>query len=222
MRLVFWDAIETNKTSLWFLPICWKIGICYFIGKDIFIEPISQLNTNRSVLPAHMKLYFFSWPLALTNVGQVSFYRYTCCDFYQYRQTGSVNATMRSFHPIVGVACDIALHRLKCGGLSFGVIEKGSFINSLRPRQNRRRFADDIFNCFSVIENIWIPIKISLKFDPRGPINSIPALVQIMAWRRPGDKPLSEPMLNNLPTHICVLRPQWVNSSPPSATHRRQ
>ena len=38
-------------------------------------------------------------------------------------------------------------------------------------------------------------IKISLKFVPMGPINNIPALVQIMAWRRLGDKPLSEPML---------------------------
>ena len=43
-------------------------------------------------------------------------------------------------------------------------------------------------------------------------MNSIPALVQIMAWRRPGDKPLSEPMMVRLPTHICVTRPQWVNS----------
>ena len=32
-----------------------------------------------------------------------------------------------------------------------------------------------------------------MKFVPKGPINNIPALVQIMAWRRPGDKPLSEP-----------------------------
>ena len=35
--------------------------------------------------------------------------------------------------------------------------------------------------------------------------------VQIMAWRRPGDKPLSEPMMVSLTTHICVTRPQWVN-----------
>ena len=60
-------------------------------------------------------------------------------------------------------------------------------------------------------ENVWISIKISLKF-PKGPINNIPSLVQIMAWRRPGDKPLSEPMMARLPTHICVTRPQWVNS----------
>ena len=31
-----------------------------------------------------------------------------------------------------------------------------------------------------------------------------------MAWRRPGDKPLSEPMMVRLLTHICVTRPQWV------------
>ena len=42
--------------------------------------------------------------------------------------------------------------------------------------------------------------KNSVKFVPNGPINSIPTLVQIMAWRRPGDKPLSEPMAVSLPT----------------------
>ena len=31
-----------------------------------------------------------------------------------------------------------------------------------------------------------------------------------MAWRRPGDKPLSEPMIVRFPPHICVTRPQWV------------
>ena len=50
-----------------------------------------------------------------------------------------------------------------------------------------------------------------LKFVPNGPINNSLALVQIMAWRRPGDKPLSEPMLVGSLTHICVTRPQWVN-----------
>ena len=44
----------------------------------------------------------------------------------------------------------------------------------------------------------------------KGPINNIPALVQIMAWRRPGDKRLSEPMMVSLLTHICVTRSQWV------------
>ena len=86
-------------------------------------------------------------------------------------------------------------------------------INTLRPRQNGRHFADDIFKCIFLNENVWISIKISLKFAPKGPINIIPALVQIMAWRRLGDKPLSEPMIVCLTTHICVTRPQWVNSN---------
>ena len=47
----------------------------------------------------------------------------------------------------------------------------------------------------------------------KGPIENIPALVQIMAWRRPGDKPLSEPLMIRLSTHICVTRPQWVNEN---------
>ena len=40
--------------------------------------------------------------------------------------------------------------------------------------------------------------------------HNIPALVLIMARRRPGDKPLSEPMVVGLLTHICATRPQWV------------
>ena len=47
------------------------------------------------------------------------------------------------------------------------------------------------------------------------PINNNPALVRIMAWRRPGDKPLSEAMLVSLLTHKCVTRPQWVNTLRP-------
>ena len=81
-------------------------------------------------------------------------------------------------------------------------------INTLRPRQDGRYFADDILKCIFFNDNVWISLKIPLKFVSRGPINNIPASVQIMAWRRPGDKPLSEPKLVFVPTHICVTRPQ--------------
>ena len=78
--------------------------------------------------------------------------------------------------------------------------------NTLRPRQNGRRFPDDIFKCIFLNENVWYSIEISLKFVPKGPINNSPALVQIMAWRRSGDKPLSEPMMISLMTHMCITR----------------
>ena len=93
------------------------------------------------------------------------------------------------------------------------------YINTLRPRQNRRHFADDIFKSIFLNENTRISLKISLKFVPKVRINNIPPLVQIMAWRLPGDKPLSEPMMVRLLTHICVTRPQWVNHYSPRLLH---
>ena len=83
--------------------------------------------------------------------------------------------------------------------------------NTLRPRQNGRHFPDGIVKCIFLNKNVWISINISLKFVPKGLINNIPSLVQIMAWRRPGGKPLSEPMMVSLLTHICAIRPQWVD-----------
>ena len=97
------------------------------------------------------------------------------------------------------------------GSLSFAA--NNNVLNSLRPRRNRRHFADDIFKCILLNENEWISLRISLKFVPKVRINNIPSLVQIMAWRWPGDKPLSELMVVSLLTHICVTRPQWVNIS---------
>ena len=82
---------------------------------------------------------------------------------------------------------------------------------TLRLRQNGCHFADNTFKCIFLNVNVRISIKISLKFVPKGPINNIPALVQIMAWRRPGDKPLFEPIMVRLPMHIWVTRPQSVN-----------
>ena len=62
-------------------------------------------------------------------------------------------------------------------------------VNTLRPRQDGRYFADNTFKRIFLYENVWVSIEIPLKFVPKAPINNIPALVQIMAWRRPGDKP---------------------------------
>ena len=85
-------------------------------------------------------------------------------------------------------------------------------LNTLRPRQNRCHFTANVFKCNFLNEIVWIPIKISLKFVPKGPINNNPALVQIMAWHQTGNnKPLPEPMMLSSLTHICLTRPQWVN-----------
>ena len=94
------------------------------------------------------------------------------------------------------------LHSVICITILYSIIHKPSLTHWGRGKM------DAIFKCIFVNENVWIPFQISLKFVP---ISNIPALVQIMAWSRPGDKPLSEPMMGSLTTHICVTRPQWVN-----------
>ena len=81
------------------------------------------------------------------------------------------------------------------------------FVNILRLRQHGHHFAGNILKCIFLHENVWISIKISLKFVPRCPINNISTSVQIMAWHRPGNKPLSEPMMVSLLTHMCHLDP---------------
>ena len=71
-------------------------------------------------------------------------------------------------------------------------------------------------------DNVTILIMLSLKFAPKDPINNIPALVQVITWRRPGDKPLSEPTRttrtpafwgyppppNDYPYHWVILDPK--------------
>ena len=63
--------------------------------------------------------------------------------------------------------------------------------------------ADDIFKCISMNEDVRIAIQISLKSVPKGSTDNKPALVQVMAWRRTGDKPLSEAMLTQF-TDACM------------------
>ena len=83
-----------------------------------------------------------------------------------------------------------------------------SSFNTLRSSPNGRHF--ETFSNVFFYKNVYIWIKISLNFVSKVPINNNILLVQIMVWRRPGDKPLSEPMMVSLPMHICVTRPQWV------------
>ena len=75
----------------------------------------------------------------------------------------------------------------------------------MRPRQYERYFADDIFTCIFFYENVSIPIHIAPKCVPKGPFSNIPAFIQIMVLRRPGNKPLSELMMTRLPAISILL-----------------
>ena len=62
--------------------------------------------------------------------------------------------------------------------------------------------ANDILKYIFWNENDRISIQISLEFVPRSPIDNKAKVVQIMAWHRTGDKPLTEPMLTRF-TDAC-------------------
>ena len=83
----------------------------------------------------------------------------------------------------------------------------GYMVRTLRPKQNWRHFADEIFKCIFLNENVLVSLKISLKFVPKVPLNNIPGLVRIMAWHRQAIIWTNDGY--RLLTHICVTRPQW-------------
>ena len=111
---------------------------------------------------------------------------------------------MFSFHKSCGIELNEANWWIYVRLLLLGHVTIDG-VNTLRPRQNGRHFQIDF-----LVWKLWILTKISLKFISGCPINNIPSLVRIMAWRRSGDKPLSEPMMVSFLMHICVTRPQWV------------
>ena len=79
--------------------------------------------------------------------------------------------------------------------------------------KNGRHFPDDIFKCIFMNEKFCILIDISLKFVSKVRINNTPALDQIMAWRRTGDKPLPEPNADTVHWHLyAALRVKWVKA----------
>ena len=67
--------------------------------------------------------------------------------------------------------------------------------------------SDDIFKHIFLNENVRISIQISLKYVPMRSNDNKSALVQVRAWQRTGDKPLSEPMLTQFTdAYICGTR----------------
>ena len=70
--------------------------------------------------------------------------------------------------------------------------------------------ADENFTCIFLNENDRILIQISLKFVPKSPIDYKSALVQVMAWRRRGDKPLPESVLTQFTEGITWCQEAWL------------
>ena len=112
-------------------------------------------------LRLHAKGLFFSLTFVTSDPGST-----VVCRVYSMKYACSfVVLLLLLFAIVLSVLYSVAPWRCACN------------LNTLRPRQNDRRFADDTFKRIFLNENDRISIKISLKFVPKGPINNIPALV---------------------------------------------
>ena len=105
-----------------------------------------------------------------------------------------------AFHKYI----NIILNKTKSKGNPRRIV---SWFNTLRPRRSGSHFQTTFSNAFSWMKIVVVWSK--FHWNLQGPINNIPVSVQIMGWRRSGDKPLPEPMMFSLMTHICLTRPQW-------------
>ena len=188
----------------------------------------SQMNEQHCP-PISIAQWRSQWPESAWSVVPITFIRWP-------DSTKPLPETMLNYHQAGSVACKKMWFKISLEYAqqmcTYTVTETSTihqvhqvthliklWLNSLRPRWNSRRFVDEIFQCIFLNENefiflnenVLILIKLSMKFIPKGPTNNISALDQIMAWRRPGNKPLSQPMMIILLVHICTTRPQWVN-----------
>ena len=68
-------------------------------------------------------------------------------------------------------------------------------LNILRPMENVRQFAHDIWKCILLNDHCCIFTLNTQKIVSNDVFFDMPSLVSIMAWRRIGDKPLSGPMM---------------------------
>ena len=117
------------------------------------------------------------------TLGDVISRTSVCRDFLQVRKYFKASCQFWLRHTLYLMKC-VQFHCiLFCFGYVFssGCVWVSSALN--------------IFKCILLNENVWIPIKISLKFVPKGLLNNIPVLDKIMSWHRPGAKPLSESMI---------------------------
>ena len=141
--------------------------------------PQGYFSGNEAIIEITDQTMMTFWYLLMDVICGESFFKYQdTCLMYPVRHW------ILMWHIWNSLILDLVLNKL-CQHRMI------AHINTLRPGQNGRCFADDI----SVNKTVWISIKISLKFVPGVSINNIPASVQMMAWCQSGDTPLSELMI---------------------------
>ena len=157
-----------------FALLCFVVVIHWLI----FLYPSGLLHWhcgNRTIAPVPAKQPWWIWMNTTTKQSTTK----PCAYFLGYTVLPAIHLWQRD-----RLRSRYITHMLGC-----------HILDSSVPGQNDRHFADDITRCVFLNETLCILIKISPKCVPKGSIDNILPLGYMMAWRRIGDKPLSEPML---------------------------
>ena len=119
------------------------------------------------------------------------------------------NQALKEFSPFVLMIKDMRWKEMKATTQIFKWVSKTSF-NSSPAGQFGGKMANDIFNYISFNENVWISIKMSLKFIPKGQVDNKSVLFQVMAWCHHATSHYLNQCWPSSLTHICDSPGRWV------------
>ena len=167
----------------------------------------SELQVSRSVATASKELWRVTWKRNWTWESRVSFnwFFFSCLtdqlmahwkaitqkEFYIFTNW-HLNKKIPDHKGVIVFCSHPPIHH------QLQWRDRWSTFNAMKPEQNGRHFADDIFKGIFVRERFCILIHNSLKFVPKGPIDKKSTLVEVMTWRLFGTKPLPQPMLTKM------------------------
>ena len=169
----------------------------------IFVSNIHVCMTLFNLLDMIAKLrclglrllnrYIFLWPWVLAEIwADISYFLNWCVDICIWKNFEVRQPHFNATSSTVGVLCssDAVIdgfgRRLSATDsiclmillLQMHTMQPLNFDpDSSLPGQDGRHFADDIFKCIFLNENVWILVTISLKCVPKGPIDNNPALI---------------------------------------------
>ena len=127
----------------------------------------------------------------------------------------NTNTNTNTFFPEFQIQIQIQIQRQKSDQIQIQIqiqLIKYKYKYTMRPRQNCRNLILQMtYQNLLYCRKIVLFIQILLKIVSKGPIYNKPTLVQMMAWRWVGNKPLSDQWWPGLLMHKCITRPKWVN-----------
>ena len=115
------------------------LALCLLMTLYHSVLPIPIASSQELLRPIHIS----SWSSVLIYANRCHTILYQGCFYVKNLVDGSVIAQF-----------------LSCSCNLLGSVRENWLVNTLRPRQNGRHSADDIFKCIFLNENVWIPIKI--------------------------------------------------------------